>query len=326
MSKIKGNFSKILFSQPHLDSISPSLISRLNIICKRRFNCTFRYYSFSEYGETPPRPLVVRTLLEKNSHVIINGSLLLSMRSDGRLFGYVEVFSDEPLKPREADQIRELLEFSIGSVVECLDHLSDIKRLENAIFMNHPPVNVLQMSSHRQLSDRLADIRAQKIGLQTSQKKCQVQSMVPVLILARSDSDIQKLALALHERANYHFFVLFKDLSPDMRFCTSDFSEMGKTTVLISDLSDLNDEAILNLTNYISSPPQSNQPRFILGIKAIHPELHAHLPGWVVNLVNKKCLFQLKINRNFEFSRDHFLLEEFDQSMYALQNPDNVPG
>lgn len=325
MNKTNGNLSKILFSHPHLDSISNSLISRLNIICKKRFNCTFQYYSFAEQGEIPLRPLVVRTLLEKNSHVIIDGSLLLSMRSEGRLFGYVEIFSEEHLKPWEVDQLRELLEFSIGSVVECMDHLSDIRRLENAILMSHPPVNVLQLSSHRQLSANLTDIRAQKIGPRLSQKKSEVQRMVSVLILARSSSDIQKMALALHELSNYHFFVLFEHLSPDMRVRTSNFADLSKTTVLISDLSDLNDEAILDLANYISSSPQSSQPRFIFGMKASHPDLQVKLPSCITNLLNEKCLIQLKMSQSFKFLRDHYLLEEFEQSMHAFQHPDNVP-
>lgn len=269
--------------------------------------------------------MVVRTLLEKNSHVIIDGSLLLSMRSGGRLFGYVEIYSEEHLKPWEVDQLRELLEFSIGSVVECMDHLSDIRRLENAILMSHPPVNVLQMSNSHQASDKLTDIRAQKMELQLSQKKGEVQQMAPVLILARSTSDIHKMALTLHELSNYHFFVLFEHLSPDMSVRTSDFADLSKTTILISDLSDLNDEAILALANYISSSPQSSQPRFIFGKKASHPDLHVELPSCIVNLLNEKCLFQLKMSQSFKFLRDHYLLEEFEQSMHAFQHPDNVP-
>ncbi|MBK8202214.1 MAG: hypothetical protein IPK68_07845 [Bdellovibrionales bacterium] len=255
MIKTKGSVSKIFFSQPHLGSKSTSLLSRLNIICKERFNCTFQFYSFAEYNEIPLRPLVVRTLLEKNSHVIIDGSLLLSMRSEGRLFGYVEVFSEEHLKPWEVDQLKELLEFSVGSVFECMDHLSDIRRLENAILMSHPPVNVFQMSSHRQFSDKLTDIRGQKISLQLTQRKGEVQRTIPVLILARSNSDIQKIALSLHESSNYQFFVHFEHLSPDMSFRTCDFADLSRTTVLISDLSDLKDKAILDLTDFISSSP-----------------------------------------------------------------------
>lgn len=248
------------------------------------------------------------------------------MRSEGRLFGYVEVFSEEHLKPWEVDQLKELLEFSVGSVFECMDHLSDIRRLENAILMSHPPVNVFQMSSHRQFSDKLTDIRGQKISLQLTQRKGEVQRMIPVLILARSNSDIQKIALSLHESSNYQFFVHFEHLSPDMSFRTSDFADLSKTTVLISDLSDLKDKAILDLTDFISSSPQSTQPRFIFGMKSSHPDLQVKLPICIVNLLKERHLYQLKINQSFEYLRDRYLVEGFEQSMRALQNPDNVSG
>jgi hypothetical protein len=324
--KTNGSLSKISFSQPHLDSISTSLLSRLNIICKKRFNCTFKYYSFTEYSEIPLRPLVVRTLLEKNSHVIINGSLLLSMRSQGRLFGYVEVFSEEHLNPWEVDQLKELLEFSLGSVFECMGHLSDIRRLENAILLSNSPVNVFQMSSQPQFSDELTDIRAQKMGVQLVRRMDEVQRMIPVLILAQSNSDIQKMALSLHELSNYHFFVHFEHLSPDMRFRASDFADLSRTTVLISDLSNLKDKAILDLTDFISSSPQSTQPRFIFGMNSCHPDLQVKLPNCLVNLLKKRCLFQLKMNQSFEYLRDRYLVERFEQSIRALQNPDNVSG
>lgn len=270
--------------------------------------------------------MVVRTLLEKNSHVIIDGSLLLSMRSEGRLFGYVEVFSEEHLKPWEVDQLKELLEFSLGSVFESMDHLSDIRRLENAILLSNSPVNVLQMSNQRQFSDELTSIREQKIGNQLTQGKNEVQQMIPVLILARSNSDIQKMALSLHELSDYHFFVHFEHLSPDMSFRASDFADLSRTTVLISDLSDLKDKTILELTDFISSSPQSIQPRFIFGMKSSHPDLQVKLPNCLVSLLNERDLFLLKMIQSFEYLRDRYLVEGFEQSMRAFQNPDNVSG
>jgi hypothetical protein len=207
-----------------------------------------------------------------------------------------------------------------------MDHLSDIRRLENAILLSNSPVNVLQMSSPPQFPNELTDIRAQKMGGQLVRRMDEVQRMIPVLILARSNSDIQKVALSLHESSNYLFFVHFEHLSPDMSFRKSDFADLSRTTILISDLTDLKDKAILDLTDFISSSPQSTQPRFIFGMKSSHPDLQAKLPICLVSLLKERHLFQLKISQSFEYLRDRYLVEGFERSMRALQNPDNVSG
>jgi hypothetical protein len=111
-----------------------------------------------------------------------------------------------------------------------------------------------------------------------------------------------------------------------MSFRKSDFADLSRTTILISDLTDLKDKAILDLTDFISSSPQSTQPRFIFGMKSSHPDLQAKLPICLVSLLKERHLFQLKISQSFEYLRDRYLVEGFERSMRALQNPDNVSG
>lgn len=114
----------------------------------------------------------------------------------------------------------------------------------------------------------------------------------PLLIQARPDFPLVRVAIEIHHGSGRWAFVSFKDLPENLFSSRTSIEELGSMTLFIPDLTELSTEQQLKLAEYLATEPCGDKPHIIAGIKWNPQELVAggHL---LPHLLRSFCLSHL---------------------------------
>lgn len=298
--------------------VSPSnhsfkaLLSRFQQLIAKHFHCYVDFVLFPELITNNPTLHIASSLLSKNSHVFLDGHLLMAIHpTPSQLLGYLQLSRPHGFSTLEISQLRDLIDLVLHSFSPSLERLNDLDQVENLVRLSHLPANVLRIDRGRSLrkSQKYPSLRYDNIDQDNSSSHHGSPQLFPPFFLqGPTYAELKKMALAIHELSGLPFFVYFEDLSEELRADATQLSQLNSLSLFIPEMQQLSPTSIATLVQYLTRSESKNEMQLIMSTTFSYEDLLL-LPESLVSQIAQHIKLPLVLmQQDFQSYRETGLL------------------
>jgi hypothetical protein len=259
-----------------------AVVGRLAKLVRLRFGGELQ---FNKFVSSSADHSSLRETLLKNSPVCLKDSWYFAVFRQFEMVGFAEVRLAARPDENTLNQLADLIELYLSSVVSLADRAMELEEEENlALRLLEGQDNVLPLKRNRSMPGVLEPLRP-RFGFAVS---CSIEGS--------TFDDIRKLATEIHEYSGRSAFVYFSDLMITM---PRELLELGPVTLFIPDLAELNIAEQKLLAQYLCVRPGLDRPQIVAGTLTPLNDLRAS--GTVLRSLTEelgRCV--LRLERPFE--------------------------
>jgi hypothetical protein len=259
----------------NFDTLFKPTIDRLAHLILRQYGCQMEYLHLTEL-QRAVLP-TARHQLAANQTVTSGESIFIPVFLNRKLAGAAQIMHAYDLSSSELRLIQQIVQTVIESTLMNLDRmelLSDLEAQLKHVEQNH---NVLPLSHFRPNPNPVEN------------RKSNDQFDFACLIESRSQLDIFKMALEIHNYSGRYAFLPAKDLSQDVWEDFDQLQKLGPASIYIEEIADLSLERQEFIYNFLRSRVRKSSPQIIVGTTRTFAELRAN-PA-----INKSFLDQITV-------------------------------
>lgn len=250
------------------------MFQRLANLVKERFDTVITFTDFSTRMRVADAKTIAVVQRNQMSNMIVTGNdIVIPLRANNQLFGYITIFNGLTLDQPSLDQIHDITELLLTESCVIEDKSHRIKILEHYLRKQASFHEVLELRT------RLNEEEIRYIQPEITLLHDNLDSVFPILVESHTDDDARQFALEMHNTSERTNFVTYESYLDDELLTVEKIQELGAITLFIPNIKIVPFNVQIVISNFLRSPSRTSMhPRIIVATQENpEPLLEANL-------------------------------------------------
>ncbi len=245
------------------------MFQRLANMMKERFDTNITFTDFTSRLRVADVKAV--TAVQRNpmaSFIATDKDMVLPIRTESQLYGFITLFDGIYLKEAQLEQIRQVTDLLLTESCLLEDKAQRMKVVEHHIKTFNSLEDIIDLRT------KMKDQEINFINPEISIPHENLDSVFPILIESHSIEDAQELAVEIHRTSNRTSFLTYESYIASELTSVEKIKSLGPITLFIPNLSEVPLDMQMTLESYLHfSSRTTHHPRIICAVQENPDEL-----------------------------------------------------
>jgi hypothetical protein len=244
-------------------SVKDRMFQRLANIVKERFDIVITFTDFSARYRVADMKTI--NVVQRNSFsniIIMAQDVVMPIRANSHLFGYVTVFRGMSLDQTSLDQIRDATDLLLTETCQLEEKSHRLKILEHYLKDEMTFQDVIELKA------RLERDEIHFLNPEISVNHDSLDSVFPILVESHTEAEAKEFALEIHRTSERSSFLTYEEYLANELSEVENLKELGPITLFIPNIRHVSLDIQISLASFLRSPTRSTlHPRIIVAIQ-----------------------------------------------------------